>query len=339
MPIVGGLDIHRRQITFDYLDLRTGDAQRGVIRPATREAFRAWLVPFGRKRGSFALEGTTGWRFVVEELERVGMQAHLAEPAETRARRARKRRAKTDRADARLLRDLLLAGNVPESWIPPAHLADLRTTVRLRSTLVAARDAWRRRVAAVLFHHGLPEGPNVLTFAGRAYAEKVELPAASRQAVDVALRMIDVIDGEVAALDAQLVRYARRQFGCQVLQRQWGIGPILAPVILAELGDTRRFSSSRQAVRFAGIDVTVSESDAHRTRGHLSRQGSPRLRWALYEAAGQAFRKASPDHDYYLEAKERLGAKRARVAVSRRILRRITHELANHGDAAFADAA
>ncbi len=339
MPIVGGLDIHRRQITFDYLDLRTGESERGMIRPATREAFRAWLVQFGRKRGSFALEGTTGWRFVVEELERVGMQPHLAEPAETRARRGPKRRAETDRADARLLRDLLLADNVPESWIPPAHLADLRTTVRLRKTLVAARDGWRRRIAAVLFHHGLAEGPNVLTVAGRLYAEKAELPAASRQVIDVALRMIDTLDAEVDVLNAQLAGYARRQYGCQVLQREWGVGPILAPIILAELGDTRRFSSSRQAVRFAGIDVTVSESDAHRTRGHLSRQGSPVLRWALYEAAGQAFRRASPDHDYYLEAKARLGAKRARVAVSRRILRRITHQLADQGDAAFAEAA
>ena len=202
MPIVGGLDIHRRQITFDYVDLRGGDSQRGVIRPATREAFREWLGQFGRKRCEFALEGTTGWRFVVEELEHAGMRAHLAEPAETRARRGPKRRAKTDRADARLLRDLLLAGNLPESWIPPSHLADLRSTVRLRKTLVAARDGWRRRIAAMLFHHGLPEGPSVMTFAGRLYAEKAELPAAGRQVIDVALRMIDTLDAEVDALNA-----------------------------------------------------------------------------------------------------------------------------------------
>ena len=75
-----------------------------MIPPSTREAFREWLGQFGRKRCEFALEGTTGWRFVVEELERAGMRAHLAEPAETRARRGPKRRAKTDRADARLLR-------------------------------------------------------------------------------------------------------------------------------------------------------------------------------------------------------------------------------------------
>jgi transposase len=92
-------------------------------------------------------------------------------------------------------------------------------------------------------------------------------------------------------------------------------------------------------VRFAGIDVTVEESDGKRTRGHLSRQGSPTLRWALYEAAGGAWRVASPDHNYYLEVKQRLGTKRARLSVARRILRRVHHELAEAGDAAFVDAA
>ena len=163
MPIVGGLDIHRAQITFDYVDLTTGEETRGVIRPATREEFRRWLGQFGRKKAAFALEGTTGWRFVVEELEAARMEAHLAEPAETRARRGPKRRAKTDRADARLLRDLLLADNVPESWIPPAHLADLRTTVRLRKALVDSRSAWIRRIQAQLFHHGLPSAPTLDT--------------------------------------------------------------------------------------------------------------------------------------------------------------------------------
>ena len=100
MRIVGGLDVHRAQITYDYLDLRTGEEVRGQIRPATRAEVRAFLATFGRKTAAFALEGTTGWRFIVEELRRAGMEAHLAEPAETRARRGPKRRAKTDRADS-----------------------------------------------------------------------------------------------------------------------------------------------------------------------------------------------------------------------------------------------
>ena len=103
---------------------------------------------------------------------------------------------------------------------------------------------------------------------------------------------------------------------------------MLAPVILAGLGDTRRFSSSRQAVRFAGLDVTVSDSDGKGPPGRLSRQGSSVLRWALYEAAGSAWRAGSPDHEYYLSVKERLDSRRARLSVARRMLRRISHHLA-----------
>ena len=175
-----------------------------MIRPATREEFRRWLGQFGRKKAAFALEGTTGWRFVVEELEAARMEAHLAEPAETRARRGPKRRAKTDRADARLLRDLLLADNVPESWIPPAHLADLRTTVRLRKALVDSRSAWIRRIQAQLFHHGLPSAPDLSTLIGRDYVISAPLPPAGHQVVEVGSRMLEIFDEEIEALDRQL---------------------------------------------------------------------------------------------------------------------------------------
>jgi transposase len=339
MRIIGGLDVHRRQITYNYLDLRTGEENLGVIKPASREDVRSFLAGLGRKRAAFALEGTTGWRFIAEELRRAGMEVHLAEPAETRDRRGSKRRAKTDRADARLLRDLLMAGNLPESWIPPDHLADLRTTVRLRKSLTDERSAWLRRMHAQLFHHGLPLPPDLSTSAGRSYLEQASLPAAARQVLDIGCSTIDHLDQQLDAIDSKLMPLARRLPGCQVLCRQWGIGLVLAATILAELGDTRRFSRSRQSVRFAGIDVTVEDSDGKRTRGHLSRQGSPTLRWALYEAAGAAWRLPSPDHQYYVQAKARLGTRRARISVARRMLRRIHHDLAEAGDAAFAEAA
>ncbi len=87
----------------------------------------------------------------------------------------------------------------------------------------------------------------------------------------------------------------------------YGIGALTAVAIVAELGDTRRFSSSRQAVRYAGLDITVHESDRRRAPGHLSPQGPPVLRWALYEAAQVARRPSSPDRAYYDQAAERLG--------------------------------
>lgn len=88
MDIVGGLDVHRKQITFDYVEIETGEVNSGQITPATRERVRSWLSGFPtNERVAFALEATTGWRFVVEELERAGMEAHLAEPADTKALR------------------------------------------------------------------------------------------------------------------------------------------------------------------------------------------------------------------------------------------------------------
>src|SRR6266571_4770122 len=121
MPsIVGGLDIHRKQLTFDYLDAVTGEVRRGQIAPADREHFRSWLTRFQDVgEVAFAAEACTGWRYVTEELARAGVEAHLAEPADTATARGRKKRAKTDRADARLLRDLLAEGRLPECWIPP----------------------------------------------------------------------------------------------------------------------------------------------------------------------------------------------------------------------------
>jgi transposase len=128
MRIVGGLDIHRRQITFDYLDERSGQFRRGRIAPADRQLLRRWLeATVDGAPAAFAVEACTGWRFVVEELQRAGIEPHLAEPADTAAARGPKRRAKTDRTDARHLRELLAGGRPPEAWIPPEQvLSDAR---------------------------------------------------------------------------------------------------------------------------------------------------------------------------------------------------------------------
>jgi transposase len=338
MAIVGGLDIHRRQITYDWIDTTTGETRRGQLSPATRLELRSWLAQFDGPQVDFALEATTGWRFVAEELARAGIATHLAEPADTRALRGPKRRAKTDRTDAHHLRELLRAGTLPESWMPPAHVADARTRVRLRRALVGERTGWYQRIHAILFHHGLPERSQLLTTEGRAWLARAELPAVARQAVDLALRMIDHLEVELDLLDGELAGIARAQPGCQALMGRYGIGWLTAVTIWAEFGDVRRFANSRQAVRFTGLDITISESDGKRARGHLARQGSPVLRWALHEAAMCAARPSSPDHAYYLQVKQRLGGKRAALSVARKLAREAYHTLRALGDQALVPA-
>ena len=115
-----------------------------------------------------------------------------------------------------------------------------------------------------------------------------------------------------------------------------GIGTPLAPTILAELGDARRFADGDAVVRHTGLDVTVHSSDSKRSPGHLSRQGPQVLRWALFEAAQCAARPTSPDHDLYTQVKTRVDGNRAALTVARKLARRVRHTLIGLGDAALA---
>jgi transposase len=261
---------------------------------------------------------------------------HLAEPAETAARRGNKKRPKNDRADARHLRELLLAGRLPESWIPPDHILDLRARVRLRHTLSEQRSEWQQRIQAVLYHHGLPQRHRLATGEGRQWLESQPLPAEAREQITVALQMIDFLELQLHPLDLELRSYARRQHGCNALMAaHYGVGQLTSVTILAELGDCQRFSSSREAVRYGGLDITVYQSDRHRAPGHLSRQGPPALRWALYEAAHAARQARSPDHGNYLELAERLGGNRACLVIARKLLKRCYHTLRELGEEAL----
>jgi transposase len=337
MAIVGGFDMHRAQITFDHLDSETGELRTGQVRPATRASLRRWLTErfAGRTDVAIALEGCTGWRFVAEELARAGVRPHLAEPADTATLRGRRKRPKTDRADARLLRELLHQGRLPESWIPPHHVLEVRTLGRTYVDLMDERRAWQQRIHAQLFHQGVPPAGSLLTRRGRAALGAVELSPAGRQAVETAQRAIDALTEQITPLRARLRAIGQREAGPRALQAQYGIGPLTAVIIWAELGDRRRFRSSDQAVRFAGLDVTVWSSDRKRSPGRLARQGSPELRWALYEAAEAAARRGSPDHDYYAAVADRLGGKRPALSVARKLVRRCYHTLRALGDVAW----
>src|SRR6266487_3145477 len=153
MPIVGGLDIHRKQITFDYLDTVTGEVRRGQITPADRAHLRAWLARFaGRDDVAFAMEGCTGWRYVAGELAAASIAAHVGEPADTAFARGRKRHAKTGKTDARHLRQLLADGRLPECWIPPSQILECR------ALLETYHDLRREHTAQAQLRGFLPPG-------------------------------------------------------------------------------------------------------------------------------------------------------------------------------------
>src|ERR1700761_2558917 len=268
MSIVGGVDIHRKQLTFDYLDTVTGQVRRGQVSPADREHLRAWLARFaGREDVAFAVEGCTGWRYVAEELAAAGAAVHLAEPADTAFARGRKRHAKTDKTDARHLRILLAEGRLPECWIPPGHILECRALLELYNDLRREHTAWVQRIHAVLFHQGAPAlGEGALRseqgLAALREAAAARLSPAGQLQVATALEVLEALEARMDVVRHQLLDAARHLAGAKVLaERLYGVGPFAALAITCWLGGKDRFSSSRQAVRFAGLDVTVWSSD------------------------------------------------------------------------------
>jgi transposase len=336
MAIVGGMDIHRKQITFDYLDTGTGEVRRGQVRPADRAGVRAWLARFaGRDDVAFAIEGCTGWRYVAGELAAAGIEVHLAEPADTAAARGRKRRAKTDRGDSRHLRELLASGRVPECWIPPPHVLECRALLETYHDLRSEHTAWIQRIHAVLFHQGAPAA------AGRDLDQLPAVAAAhlspsGQLQVAVALDVLACLDRRLEDLRARIRCQARAMPAARELSaRLYGVGPLTSLALACWLGGSGRFSSSRQAVRFTGLDITVWSSDGKRFPGRLSRQGPPVLRWALYEAAKTHARAAAPDHACYTQVKDRINGKRAALSEARKLTRQACHILAALGDDAL----
>jgi transposase len=218
MSMVCGLDLHREQITFDAFETESGEVWRGRVWQPDRERFRRWLCRdvAGRSNGqpvAMAVEGCTGWRYVVEEITAAGFEAHLAEPADTQAARGRKRHAKTDRSDARMLRELLQSGELPESWIPPTAVLEWRERVRLYKSLVDQRRVWIQRIHAELFPHGVavPEGQirSRLT-RDRLLSDDVDLTPAGQQRVRVGYAMLEATDVEAQALKRDLQRFGHR---------------------------------------------------------------------------------------------------------------------------------
>ena len=225
MSIVGGLDIHRKQITFDYLDTGTGQVRRGQISPADREHLRAWLARFtGREDVAFALEGCTGWRYVAEELAAAGVAAHVAEPADTAFARGRKRHAKTDKTDSRHLRMLLAEGRLPECWIPPPQILECRALLETYHDLRAEHTAWAQRIHAVLFHQGAPAlGEGTLRseqgLAALRAVSAAHLSPAGQLQVATALEVTAALETRLHAVRHQLLDAARHLAGGRCWRR------------------------------------------------------------------------------------------------------------------------
>lgn len=325
--VYAALDIHKS--VFQAAEFEPESGELGEQRfAASREALDQWALPRRGRVGVVAVEATTGWRWVVAVLQGHGFEVRLVDPGEASALQGRRRRPKTDRLDARWLVHLLARELAPLSWLAPEEIQRLRDQTRLRKTLSDEKRRWAQRLHALLVQEGWPcQRGRLLTVTGRRWAAALELHPAARAYADTALAMIAACEQQLQPLERELTRFARGDRRCQTLTQLYGVGPILACHLLAEIGETSRFRRPRQLVRLAGLDPVVDESAERRRRGRLAKAGSPYLRFALVEAAQHARRASSPDHARYLKLRARLGASRAKLPIARLIAHRCFHLL------------
>jgi transposase len=239
------------------------------------------------------------------------------------------------------LRRLLAEGRLPECWVPPAQILEYRALLETYHDVRREHTAWVQRIHAVFFHQGAPAlGEGALRteqgLAGLREAAAAHLSPGGQLQVATALDMLAAVGARMEVLRTQLRYAARHLTGAKVLAaRLYGVGPVTALALTCWLAGEGRFSSSRKAVRFAGLDITVWSSDRKGPPGRLSRQGPPVLRWALYEAGKTHARSSAPDHGYYAAVKDRKNSKRAALSEARKIVRQACHILTELGDDAL----
>jgi transposase len=322
MSVYVGIDVHRKRSQVAVID-QSGQvlANRNVPNGAEPILGVIGGLPPGTPA---AFEAAFGWGWLVELLEDYGFGPHLVHPLRCKA--IASARLKNDKVDAAILAQLLRADLLPEAWIAPPEVRQLRALLRHRIQLVRLRTLLRNRIHAVVADHGHDRPGGCWSGPGRAWLGSLPLPSVSREVVEDDLALIDALQVPIDRLDWEVHQRARSDPRVKLLTQLPGVGPLIALVILAEIGDVSRFGSARKLASWAGLTPTVRGSDRTIRHGHISKQGSAWLRWALAEAAQNAKRHPQFTASYAALARRR-GKKIATTAIARKLLTRAWHLL------------
>ena len=288
---VVGMDLHRRR---SVLVRMTEDGRKlETVRIANSPAELPKVIARAGENPRVVLEATYGWYWAADVLEEAGTEVHLAHPLGVKAYSYR--RVKNDERDAADLADLLRMGRLSEAWIAPAEIRELREITRYRHQLVKARTSYKDQVHGVLAKLGVPvTHSDIFGVHGQAWLDELPMPQPYAGKVASLRQLAGELTGEIALLDTVLGDLLAGHEGYAAIQELPGIGPVLAAVIVAEIGDIRRFPGPGQLASWAGLTPRHYESDTKVIRGHVTKQGSRMLRWAVTEAIQRQRRLAAP---------------------------------------------
>jgi transposase len=316
---VVGIDLHRRRSVIVRMtdDGRKLETVRITNSPAAlrREIAKAGQHP------RVVVEATYGWYWAADVLEEAGAEVHLAHPLGVKAYTYR--RVKNDERDAADLADLLRMGRLPEAWIAPPEIRELRELTRYRDKLVKLRTSVKDQVHAVLAKLGIPVTcTDIFGTWGNTWLDGLDLPQPYAGKV-ASLRQLNAeLTGEITLLEQVIGDLLAGHEGYAAIRQLPGIGPVLGAVIVAEIGDIRRFRRPEQLCSWAGLTPRHRESDTKISRGHVTKQGSRILRWAVCEAIQR-----QPDGTRPQQVKDGIIARRgtearntAKIAAARELL-------------------
>jgi transposase len=311
-----GLDVH---LEFCEVAIAEGGEVRSVGRIDTKpEQIELFAQSLG-KDDRVALEVTgNAWeikRLIEPHVERVV----VVSPNDTGIRQAR---AKTDRLDAKTLARLLAAGELDSVWVPDRAIWVMRRRLQRRGQLVWARSRAKNQIHATLMRClvGRPPFSDLFGVKGRRWLAELELPEEERESVDSALRQVEFLDTEIAAVERLIATDALESPEIRRLMTVPGVNVICAATFLAAIGEIRRFESARRLVGFLGLDPRVHQSGSGpATHGRISKQGSMRARHALVEASWSTVRQPGPMHAFYARIRARRGHQVAIVAAARKL--------------------
>ena len=310
-----GIDLHRQTLVVAAVDdLGNARAPQRIDcqdRAAILDAMTS-LQPYRA-----VIEATGTYRWLYDLLTPLGTVL-LAHPLRLRA--MVQRRSKTDKLDSQLLANLLRIDQIPLAYIPPESYQQLRDLTRHRARLSRQAATAKTQLRSLLARHNLTS-PYRSAFGVRGcrWFTQQDFGLTDNLVRDELLLRLAHYRQQLVLIDQRLEHLRNAFPQVEALLDIYGVGLYTGLLIIGELGEVQRFRTARQVGSYAGLTSRVRQSGDHCYQGSITREGSPWLRWILVEAAIRAIREDPQLKNFYQRIRKRSGAKKARVAVARKL--------------------
>lgn len=324
----------KRYIAFDihkeYALVGGQNAQQEWVMAPRRigmEKLREWAKANLRKGDAVVIETTTNvWDVydIVEPLVSYVVVAHAGG-----VRQIAEARVKTDKKDIERLIRLLIADIVPEVWVPPVEVRELRGMISYRNRLVKTSTMIRNRLQSLIHRHNLILPKGMLRDKGWWEAQKMS--ALEKIQIRQELAMLDELEKHKAEVDGELGRQSLGEvWGKQAMRllQLPGFGAIISMTVLSAIGDISRFESAKKLVGYSGLGAGVHDSGKEHIEKRITKSGRKELRWALVEAAWRAIRISPYWKEQYEKYLRRMRKpNQAIVVIARKLLVVVWHVL------------